>query len=143
MQGTCCRQVARRASLVLSPLAFNRLTARCIACPITRRDHDWSFHVPLPDSDEISGLVQTDQCAAPRGSSEDRVSYARLRHGCLKKHKPGSNHCSRFEWSCNRWLKSSFPTLTPYPSNEPRSGEFFGALLAVIALKIALPILVQ
>jgi mRNA interferase MazF len=32
-----------------------------IACPITRRDRDWSFHVAIPDNDEISGVVQTDQ----------------------------------------------------------------------------------
>jgi mRNA interferase MazF len=48
------------ARLVLSPLAFNELTGR-INCPTTRRDRDGSFHVPLPDSDEISGVVQTDQ----------------------------------------------------------------------------------
>jgi mRNA-degrading endonuclease toxin of MazEF toxin-antitoxin module len=40
---------------------FNQLTGRCIACPITRRDRDWSFHVPIPDGCEISGVVQADQ----------------------------------------------------------------------------------
>jgi mRNA-degrading endonuclease toxin of MazEF toxin-antitoxin module len=29
--------------------------------PITRRDRDWSFHVPIPDGCEISGVVQADQ----------------------------------------------------------------------------------
>jgi mRNA interferase MazF len=48
-------------ALVLSPRAFNELTGRCIACPITRRDRDWSFHVSIPDGDEISGVVQSDQ----------------------------------------------------------------------------------
>jgi hypothetical protein len=33
-------------ALVLSPRIFNELTGRCIACPIARRDADWSFHVP-------------------------------------------------------------------------------------------------
>jgi mRNA interferase MazF len=60
-QSVANEQAGRRPALVLSPFAFNQLTGRCIACPITRRDRDWSFHVPLPDSDEISGVVQTDQ----------------------------------------------------------------------------------
>ena len=54
-------QSGRRPALVLSPLAFNQLTGRCIACPITRRDSDWSFHVALPEGEEISGVVQADQ----------------------------------------------------------------------------------
>jgi mRNA interferase MazF len=60
-QSVANEQAGRRPALVLSPLAFNQLTGRCIACPITRRDRDWSFHVPLPDSDGIGGVVQTDQ----------------------------------------------------------------------------------
>jgi mRNA interferase MazF len=61
LQSVANEQAGRRPALVLSPRAFNQLTGRCIACPITRRDRDWSFHVPLPDSDEIGGVVQTDQ----------------------------------------------------------------------------------
>jgi mRNA interferase MazF len=61
LQSVANEQAGRRPALVLSPLAFNKLTGRCIACPITRRDRDWSFHVPLADSDEISGVVQADQ----------------------------------------------------------------------------------
>jgi len=61
LQSVANEQAGRRPALVLSPLAFNKLTGRCIACPITRRDRDWSFHVAIPDSDEISGVVQTDQ----------------------------------------------------------------------------------
>jgi mRNA interferase MazF len=61
MQSVANEQAGRRPALVLSPLAFNQLTGRCIACPITRRDRDWNFHVPLPEGDEISGVVQTDQ----------------------------------------------------------------------------------
>lgn len=72
MQTGANEQAGRRPALVLSPLAFNQLTDRCIACPITRRDRDWNFHVPLPDSEEISGVVQTDQLRsvswAQRGS---------------------------------------------------------------------------
>jgi mRNA interferase MazF len=54
-------QAGRRPALVLSPRPFNALTGRCIACPITRRDRDWAFHVPIPEGHEISGVVQADQ----------------------------------------------------------------------------------
>ena len=54
-------QGGRRPALVLSPRAFNELTGRCMACPITRRDRDWSFHVTVPPGQEVSGVVQTDQ----------------------------------------------------------------------------------
>jgi mRNA interferase MazF len=61
LQSVANEQPGRWPALVLSPLAFNQLTGRCIACPITRRDRDWSFHVALPESEEISGVVQADQ----------------------------------------------------------------------------------
>ena len=61
LQAVANQQARRRPALVLSPLAFNELTGRCLACPITRRDRDWSFHVAIPDSVEISGVVQADQ----------------------------------------------------------------------------------
>ena len=60
LQSVANEQAGRRPALVLSPLVFNQLTGRCIACPITRRDRDWSFHVALPE-EEISGVVQADQ----------------------------------------------------------------------------------
>src|SRR5450759_5122370 len=61
LQSVANEQAGWRPALVLSPRAFNELTGRCIACPITRRDRDWSFHVPIPDGHEISGIVQADQ----------------------------------------------------------------------------------
>ena len=61
LQPVANEQAGRRPALVLSPLAFNQLTGRCIACPIMRRDRDWSFHVPMPDGHETSGVVQADQ----------------------------------------------------------------------------------
>ena len=61
LQSVANEQAGRRPALVLSPLAFNELTGRCFACPITRRDRDWSFQVAIPDNDEISGVVQADQ----------------------------------------------------------------------------------
>src|SRR5262245_3866183 len=71
-------QAGRRPALVLSPRVFNELTGRCIACPITRCDREWSFHVPIPDGSEITGVVQPTICAARHGSSGDRVLYVKL-----------------------------------------------------------------
>ena len=72
LQAVANEQAGRRPALVLSPRAFNELTGRCIAWPITRRDRDWSFHVAIPDSDEVSGVIQVDQLRsafwAQRGS---------------------------------------------------------------------------
>jgi len=61
LQATANEQAGRRPALVLSPRAFNELTGRCVACPITRRDRDWSFHVAITDIDDVQGVVQTDQ----------------------------------------------------------------------------------
>jgi mRNA interferase MazF len=61
LQPVANEQAGRRRALVLSPRVFNELTGRCIACPITRRDREWSFHVPIPDGCEITGVVQADQ----------------------------------------------------------------------------------
>ena len=61
LQPVANEPAGRRPALVLSPRVFNELTGRCIACPITRRDREWSFHVPIPDGYEITGVVQADQ----------------------------------------------------------------------------------
>jgi mRNA interferase MazF len=76
LQSVANEQAGRRPALVISPLAFNSLTGRCIACPITRRDLDWSFHVPLPDARRSAALSKPINCEAPRGSSADRVCKA-------------------------------------------------------------------
>ena len=61
LQMVANEQSGRRPALVLSPRAFNELTGRCIACPITQRDRDWSFQVSLPQGLSITGVVQVDQ----------------------------------------------------------------------------------
>jgi mRNA interferase MazF len=61
LQAIANEQAGRRPALVLSPRAFNELTGRCVACPITRRDRDWSFHVAMTGIDDVQGVVQTDQ----------------------------------------------------------------------------------
>src|SRR5258705_10454105 len=68
LQSVANEQAGRRPALVLSPLTFNQLTRRCIACPITRRNRDWSFNVAIRNNDQISGVVQTNKfCSATRG----------------------------------------------------------------------------
>src|SRR5689334_463436 len=85
MQPVGNEQVGRRPALVLSARSFNELTGRCMACPITTRDRDWSFHVAIPEGHVITGVVQADQlrsaswehrgsrflCEAPAGVLED------------------------------------------------------------------------
>ena len=61
LQAIANEQAGRRPAVVLSPRAFNELTGRCVACPITRRDRDWSFHVAITGIDDVQGVVQTDQ----------------------------------------------------------------------------------
>ena len=61
LQAVANEQAGRRPALVLSPRAFNELTGRCVACPITRRDRDSSFHVAITGVDDVQGMVQTDQ----------------------------------------------------------------------------------
>ena len=73
LQSIANEQAGRRPALVLSPRIFNELTGRCVACPITRRDRDWSFHVPIADGPEITALCKLINCAAPLGSNEDRA----------------------------------------------------------------------
>jgi mRNA interferase MazF len=61
LQAITNEQAGRRPALVLSPRAFNELTSRCVACPITRRDRDWHFHVAITGVNDVEGVVQTDQ----------------------------------------------------------------------------------
>ena len=61
LQAIANEQAGPRPALVLSPRPFNELTGRCVACPITRRDRDWSFHVAITGIDDVQGVVQADQ----------------------------------------------------------------------------------
>ena len=106
LQPVANEQAGRRPALVLSPRVFNKLTGRCIACPITRRDRDWSFHVLIPDGCEISGVVswcKPINYAAPHGNSADRNLYAKLRPAFLTKCEQDSNRCFRFNRAVELW----------------------------------------
>jgi hypothetical protein len=69
-------QARRRPALVLSPQVFNELTDRIATRSLA--------------------LCKPTNCAAPHGSSEDRVLYARLPLAWLTKYERGSSRCSRF-----------------------------------------------
>src|SRR4029077_1379095 len=84
LQSPANEHAGRRPALVLSPRPLDVVTARCMAW-ITRRYRDWSFHVPIPEGNEISGVIRTDQCAAPHGRNADRASFVRLQQGFLTK----------------------------------------------------------
>ena len=72
LQPVANEQAGRRPALVLSPRSFNALTGRCIACPITRRDRDWAFHVPIPEVTKSPVSCRRTKYGALRGSSGAR-----------------------------------------------------------------------
>jgi mRNA interferase MazF len=53
-------QAGRRPALVLSPLAFNRLTGLALVCPITRTSRGFRFEVSLPAGGPVEGIVLSD-----------------------------------------------------------------------------------
>ena len=54
-------QRGRRPALVVSNDLFNRRTGFCIACPITKTDRDYPFHVPIPEGQAVTGFVMVEQ----------------------------------------------------------------------------------
>ena len=54
-------QAGYRPALVLSPLAYNRISHFVLACPITNTIKGWKFEVILSQSMQTSGVVLADQ----------------------------------------------------------------------------------
>ena len=54
-------QAGYRPALVLSPLAYNRISHFILACPITNTIKGWNFEVILSQSMQTSGVVLADQ----------------------------------------------------------------------------------
>ena len=54
-------QRGRRPALVVSNDLFNRHTGLCIACPITNTRRDYPFHVPVPDGQDVTGVIMVEQ----------------------------------------------------------------------------------
>lgn len=54
-------QMGRRPCLVLSPMAYNRLTGLVIICPITSRVKGYRFEVALSPELPVKGVILADQ----------------------------------------------------------------------------------
>lgn len=50
-----------RPGLVISNYTFNNATGFAIVCPITNTNHDYPFHVLIPDEFNVTGVVMVDQ----------------------------------------------------------------------------------
>jgi mRNA interferase MazF len=55
-----CEQAGRRPALVLSPHRYNKLTGRCIACPVTSRVKGFPFEVLIDPEHHLIGAVLSD-----------------------------------------------------------------------------------
>jgi mRNA interferase MazF len=54
-------QHGRRPALVVSNDLFNDRTGLCIACPITNTRRGYPFHVPMPEGEDVTGVVMVEQ----------------------------------------------------------------------------------
>jgi mRNA interferase MazF len=54
-------QAGRRPAVVLTTLAYHRLSRLAVVCPITSRERGWPMEVKLPDNLPVSGIVLVDQ----------------------------------------------------------------------------------
>lgn len=50
--------------IVISPLAYNKISKIILICPIANRQKKWSFEVELPDEMQTYGFVLADQIKA-------------------------------------------------------------------------------
>jgi len=54
-------QAGKRPAIVLSPSSYNEKTNLALFCPITNKIKGYPFEVLLPENDEVSGVILTDQ----------------------------------------------------------------------------------
>jgi mRNA interferase MazF len=54
-------QAGFRPALVISPIAYNRISSLAIICPITSKQKGLNFEVPLPEGLQTYGVVLCDQ----------------------------------------------------------------------------------
>ena len=54
-------QRGRRPALVISNTTFNKRTGLAFVCPITSRNRNFPFHVPVGDSGKVTGFVMVEQ----------------------------------------------------------------------------------
>ncbi|ACK65266.1 transcriptional modulator of MazE/toxin, MazF [Rippkaea orientalis PCC 8801] len=58
---TGSEQAGYRPALIISPVAYNRISKLILICPITSRQKGWPFEVLLPPSLQTYGVVLVDQ----------------------------------------------------------------------------------
>jgi len=54
-------QSGRRPAVVLSPVAYNRITGLAILCPVTSQTKGYPFEVALPEGLPVLGAILSDQ----------------------------------------------------------------------------------
>lgn len=54
-------QAGFRPAIVISPLAYNRISNLILICPITSKQKGWGFEVALANSMKTFGIVLSDQ----------------------------------------------------------------------------------
>jgi len=54
-------QAGRRPALVLTPRDYNRKASLAIVCPITSQVKGYPFEVRIPEGENVSGVVLSDQ----------------------------------------------------------------------------------
>lgn len=54
-------QKGRRPAFVVSKKLFNSSTGMTIVCPITNTDRGFPFHVPVPESNKLTGFIMVEQ----------------------------------------------------------------------------------
>ena len=54
-------QKSRRPAFVVSKKLFNSSTGMAIVCPITNTDCKFPFHVPVPESSNLTGFIMVEQ----------------------------------------------------------------------------------
>lgn len=57
-------QAGYRPAIIISPLAYNRISKIVLVCPITSRRKGWPFEVELPAQMQTHGVVLVDQLRA-------------------------------------------------------------------------------
>jgi mRNA interferase MazF len=70
---TGSEQAGYRPAIVISPLAYNRISNILLVCPITSRKKGWPFEVELPGQMQTHGVVLVDQLRAVDSSARKAV----------------------------------------------------------------------
>ena len=54
-------QKGRRPALVVSNSKFNKRTGLMMCCPLTNKDRNIPFHVPVPAASRLTGFIMVEQ----------------------------------------------------------------------------------